>query len=163
MPDISSTGITRVTPGYGTTCRKDVLRGVDVPVVPGAAGRASPLPGGQGQAREQVPARRAGLGRGVPAVDDDKAAAVPLALVFKLAAELALPAVGDGTGQAVVADHVGDVEVFDHDGVSRANIARVIERFLETRRTNDAVSLAAAQGHPIPSRPEGRGIIQEAW
>jgi hypothetical protein len=60
MSYLSSAGIARGAPGYGKTCRKDVLRGVDVPVVPGAAGRASPLPGGQGQAREQVPARRAG-------------------------------------------------------------------------------------------------------
>jgi hypothetical protein len=39
----------------------------------------------------------------------------------------------------------------------------VIERFWETRRTSDAVFLTAAQEHPIPSRPEGRGILQEAW
>ena len=32
MPYLSSAGIAREAPGYGTTCRKDVLRGVDVPV-----------------------------------------------------------------------------------------------------------------------------------
>ena len=42
MSDISSAGITRGTPGYGKTCRKDVLGGVEVPVMPGAAAGARP-------------------------------------------------------------------------------------------------------------------------
>ena len=83
---VSSAGITRDFPGYGKTCRKDVLGGVDVPVVPDAAGRASPLPGRQAQLRKQVPACRAGLGRRVPAVNHDQAAAVPLTLARKLPA-----------------------------------------------------------------------------
>ena len=107
MSYVSSAGIARGAPGYGKTCRKDVLRGVDVPVMPGAAGRARPVPRGQAQLREQVPARRAGLGRRVPAVDHDQVAAVPLAFVLKLAAELAPAAVGDGPGQVPVADHAG--------------------------------------------------------
>ncbi len=37
MSYVSSAGIARGAPGYGTTCREDVLRGVDVPVVPDAA------------------------------------------------------------------------------------------------------------------------------
>src|SRR5260370_28074240 len=123
MSYLSSAGIARGAPGYGTTCRKDVLGGVDVPVVPGAAGRASPMPRRQAQLREQVPARRAGLGRRVPAVDYHQAAPVPLALVLQLAAELAPPAVGDGAGQVPVADHAGHVEVFDDDGVGRADQA----------------------------------------
>src|SRR5260370_20437271 len=123
MSYISSAGIARGAPGYGTTCRKDVLGGVDVPVVPGAAGRASPMPRRQAQLREQVPARRAGRGRRVPAVDDHQAAPVPLALVLQLAAELAPAAVGDGAGQVPVADHAGHVEVFDDDGVGRADQA----------------------------------------
>jgi len=36
MSYVSSAGIARGVPGYGKTCRQDVLRGVDVPVVPGA-------------------------------------------------------------------------------------------------------------------------------
>src|SRR6516162_11628205 len=103
MSYVSSAGIAPGAPGYGKTCRKDVPRGVDIPVVPGAAGRASPVPGGQAQVREQVPACRAGLGRGVPPVDDDQAAAVPLALVLQLSAELAPPAVGDRACQVPVA------------------------------------------------------------
>src|SRR2546430_15581346 len=104
MSYLSSAGIARGVPGYGKTCRRDVLRGVDVPVVPGAAGRASPVPGGQAQVRQPVSARRAGLGRWVPAVDDDQAAAVPLALVLQLAAEFAPAAAGDGAGEVMVAD-----------------------------------------------------------
>ena len=115
MSYVSSAGITRDFPGYGKTCRKDVLGGVDVPVVPDAAGRASPLPGRQAQLRKQVPACRAGLGRRVPAVNHDQAAAVPLTLVRKLPAELALAAVGDYPGQMPVADHAADIEIFDHD------------------------------------------------
>src|SRR5215471_16466385 len=98
MSDASSAGIARGTPGYGKTCRQDVLGRVDVPVMPGAAGRARPAPGGQAQLREQVPARAAGLRRRVPAADHDQAAAVPFAFVGELAAELAPAAVGDGAG-----------------------------------------------------------------
>ena len=39
MSDVSSAGIAPGVRDYGKTCRKDVLGGVDVPVVPGAAGR----------------------------------------------------------------------------------------------------------------------------
>ena len=45
VSDISSAGMAGVAPGYGKTCRQDVLRGVDVPVMPGTAGRALPHPG----------------------------------------------------------------------------------------------------------------------
>src|SRR5215472_9020211 len=99
MSDASSAGIARGTPGYGKTCRKDVLGRVDVPVVSGAAGRARPAPGGQAEFREQVPARRAGLRAGVPPVDHDQATAVPLALVLELAPEFRPPAVRDRAGQ----------------------------------------------------------------
>ena len=92
---------------HGLTSGQDVLRRVEVPVVPGAAGRARPVPRAKAQLREQVPARRAGLGGRVPAVDHDQVPAVPLALVLKLAAELAPPAVADRAGQPPVADHAG--------------------------------------------------------
>ena len=103
MSYVSSAGIARRAPGCGKTCRQDVLGDVDVPVVPGAAGRASPLPGGQAQVREQ--------------------AAVPLALVRQPPAELAPPAVGDHAGQMPVADHTGDVEVFDQPELISAEVA----------------------------------------
>ena len=44
MSDVSSAGMAGVAPGYGKTCRQDVLRGIDIPVMPGTAGRARPVP-----------------------------------------------------------------------------------------------------------------------
>jgi hypothetical protein len=51
MSDLSSAGIARGTPGYGTTCRKNVLRGVDIPArltraTPGAASGPQRVAGG---------------------------------------------------------------------------------------------------------------------
>src|SRR5262249_47216445 len=102
---------------YGKTCRKDVLGRVDVPVVPGAAGWARPVPGGKGKLCEQVPARRTGLRTRVPAAGNDQLAAVPLALVSELAAEFAPPAVRDCRREPGVADHARHVQVLDHDDV----------------------------------------------
>ncbi len=121
MSDISSAGITQAYLGYGSTSRKNVLRRIDVPIVPGAAMRACPMPRGQAQSREQVPARRAGLGRWVPAVDHDQLAPRTLALVLELAAELTPAAVGDHAGRPPVANHVLDGEVLDHDHIGRAD------------------------------------------
>ena len=89
MSYLSSAGIARGAPGYGTTCRKVVFGGVDVPVVPGAAGRAAPMPGGQAQARRAGGHTPSRSWTRDPAVDDDQATTIPLALVRKLAAELA--------------------------------------------------------------------------
>src|SRR6516162_5065551 len=75
------------------------------------------------QLREQVPARRADLGRRVPTVDDDQLAPVPLALVRQLSAELAPAAAGDGTGETPVADHTCHVQVLDYDHVVLADQA----------------------------------------
>ncbi|SEQ23170.1 hypothetical protein SAMN05216188_102489 [Lentzea xinjiangensis] len=120
MPsDIGSAGIARVTSGYGLTSRTDVLRRVDVPAVPGAASRARPMPGGELQLGEQVPAGGAGLAGGVPAVDHDQATACSFALVLRLSPELAPAGVGKGAGEASVAHRALDVEVLDHDHVSR--------------------------------------------
>ena len=118
VSDISSAGSHRLTSG------QDVRGGVDVPVVPGTAGRACPVACPEGQFGEQVPARRAGLRRWVPAVDHDQASPVALAFVLQLAAELTPAAVTDHAGQAPVADHPGDVEVLDHDQVVAADQAR---------------------------------------
>src|SRR6476660_3410587 len=95
-----------VASGYGKTCRQDVLRGVDVPVMPGAAGRALPRPGLQAQVGEEIPARRACLGRRVPPVDDDHTPPVPGRLVLEHGPESTPPAVRDRLRQPAVADHV---------------------------------------------------------
>ena len=123
MSHISSAGIARGAPGYGKTCRQDILRRVHIPVVPGAAGRARPVPDGQTQFREQVPARRAGLRTRIPAVDYNQFAPVAFALVLKLAAELAPAAGADRAGQLPVAHHPGHVQVFDYDHVVLADEA----------------------------------------
>ena len=78
MSDISSAG------SNGKTCRQDVLRGVDVPVVPGAAGRALPCPGAEGEFREQVPAGGAGLAARVEPADHDQVPPGPGRLVLEL-------------------------------------------------------------------------------
>ena len=72
MADISSAGIARMTPGYGKTCRKDVLRGVDVPVVPGTARLAGPRAHRERHRRCHAPARRTRLARWQPAVHHDQ-------------------------------------------------------------------------------------------
>src|SRR5207248_4971211 len=100
MSHISSAG------RNGKTCRQDVLRGVDVPVMPGAARGTRPVPGGKAQFREQVPTRRAGLAGRVPAVNYDQLASGALAFVLQLAAELAPAAVRGAAGNVPVADPV---------------------------------------------------------
>src|SRR5690349_24868848 len=107
----------------GKTCRQDVLRGVDVPLMPGAARGTRPVPGGQAQLREQVPARRAGLAGRVPAVDHSQFASGALALVLQLTAALAPAAVRDDARTVPVADPVLDGEVFDPARASGAGQA----------------------------------------
>ena len=123
VSDISSAGITRGTPGYGKTCRKNVLRGVDVPVVPGAAGRARPCRVFRLSEASRCPHDRAGLADGVPAVDRDHVPPGLAALYSIMRAEGAPPAIGDGLSQGAVADHVRHGEVFDRDHVMVADQA----------------------------------------
>src|SRR5580658_21944 len=118
VSDISSAGSHRLTSG------QDVLGGIDVPVVPGAAGRALPCPRGQVQFCEQVPARRACLGGRVETVDHDKLPPVPLAFVFELPAELAPATVANRTRQVPVAHHVRHGQVLDHDHIVLTDQAR---------------------------------------
>jgi len=81
MSYASSAGMVLGVQGYGKTCRKDVLRRVDVPVVPGAANGARPVPRGQAKLGDPMPTCRARLGRRVPPVDDDQPAPVSFAFV----------------------------------------------------------------------------------
>jgi hypothetical protein len=111
VSDISSAG------SNGKTCRQDVLGGVDVPVVPGAAGRALPRPGAKRELREQVPAGGAGLAAREEPADHDQAPPRPGRLVLEQAAEVTPAAVRYGLGERVVMDHVLHGEVFDHDHV----------------------------------------------
>jgi hypothetical protein len=56
---------------------------------------------------------RADLGGGKPAVADHQLAPEPGRLVSKLAGELGPRGIGDGFGEALVADQVGDGKIFD--------------------------------------------------
>src|SRR5262249_32652629 len=99
VSDISSAGMAGDAPGYGKTCRQDVLRGVAVPVVPSTAARALPRPAFQAQFGEEIPARRARLRAWVPPVDDDHWPPVSGRLVLKHGPEGAPPAVRDRPSQ----------------------------------------------------------------
>src|SRR5260370_40405377 len=70
-----------------------------------------------------MPARRADFAGGVPAIDHDQAAAIPLAFVGELTAELTPPAIRDHAGQLAVAQHACHVQVFDNNGVRTADQA----------------------------------------
>src|SRR5207344_1829160 len=117
MPYASSAG------RHGKTCRQYVLCGVDVPIMPGAAVGARRVPRAQAKVFEQVPARRACLGRRVPPLDHDKVTAIPLALVLKLTAQFSPTAVRDRAGQPTAPDHTGYAQVLDDDDVRRADQA----------------------------------------
>ena len=117
MAAVGSTG------SDGKTCRQDVLGGVVVPVVPGAAGRAHPGAGAQAQGGEQVPARRAGFRGPIPAVNDDQAPTCPLGLISQQAPEGAPAAVADRLGKPPVAGHGSYVQIFDHEQVVVADQA----------------------------------------
>ncbi|SFR12269.1 hypothetical protein SAMN04488564_103772 [Lentzea waywayandensis] len=122
MPsDISSAGIARVASGYGSTSRKDVLRRVEVPVVPGAAVRTRPVPGGKLQLSEPMPTGRARLAGRVPTVDHNQRPTGTGALVLQLSAEFAPSRIGDGSSEAAIADHVPHRQVLDRDHVCRAH------------------------------------------
>jgi hypothetical protein len=117
VSDISSAG------SNGKTCRQDVLCGVDVPVVPGAAGRALPRPDLQAELGQDMPACRAHLRAGEPPVDHDHPPPAPGRLVLQHAPEGAPSAVRDRLRQPAVADHVLDREVFHADQVIIADQA----------------------------------------
>jgi hypothetical protein len=111
VSDVTSTG------RHGMTCRQDVLCRVDVPVVQGPAGRATPRPGGQRKLSKPMPARRADLRTRKPAIDDDQTATIPGRLVLQHGPEGAPSAVGDRFGEPPVTDHVLHRQVFDHDHI----------------------------------------------
>jgi hypothetical protein len=62
--------------------------GIDVSVMVRLAFRARPIPHIQPQLIEYMPALRAGLARGIPAIHCDEDLVVPLALIGELAANL---------------------------------------------------------------------------
>jgi hypothetical protein len=90
----------------------EVRGGVAVPVHHQPATVAAKGPLGQPHSLLEGPAARTTLGRWEPAVGDQHLPAPPHLLVVELAGELRPAGIGDGAGQVLVADEVGDGEVF---------------------------------------------------
>src|SRR5437660_7786071 len=80
------------------TLQQQVACCIDIAIMAEPASRAPPLPLIQPQLIKGVPALRAGLARGIPAIHFDQDFAVPLALVSELPAHLAERDVVDRTG-----------------------------------------------------------------
>src|SRR5262249_6225096 len=79
-----------------------ILCGIDVPVMPDAAGRTGPLPGRQIQGVEEMPAGRAPFGAGVPSIYGDHSTSVPTSFVLKLSDELPPAHIADSVGQRAI-------------------------------------------------------------
>jgi hypothetical protein len=90
----------------------EVRGGVAVPVHHQAALVAAEDSLGQPDSLLEIPAARTSLGRWEPAVGDQHLPAPPHLLVAELAGELRPAGIGDGVCQVLVADEVGDGEVF---------------------------------------------------
>lgn len=122
MPDyVSSAGITVLAHGYDSTSRKDVLRRVVIPVVPGTAARALPRSGRKGELCEQVPAVGAGLARRIEPVDHDQPSSGPARLVLQLTPETAPGSVVNRLRRMPVLDHVRGCEILDDDHIVLAH------------------------------------------
>jgi hypothetical protein len=85
-----------------------------------------------------MPARRAGLGAGMPAIRYGDLAAVALGLVLQHGSELSPARTADGTGQMPVTDHAGHIQVLHGDHVEPAHQAR----------TGLVQEVPAGVGHP---------------
>lgn len=93
---------------------EDISRSVDVTIMNGFA-FACPRPRAQGQGFPRPATGRTPLRRWLPATDDEYAASVPVCLVLQHAAHLPPRSVRDSACQSVVAFHVPDAEILDHD------------------------------------------------
>jgi hypothetical protein len=102
-----------ITTGQLTkTFHQQIPCGIDVTVVPGPTSRAPPLPLIQPQHIECVPALRATLARGKPAIHCDQDLAIPIALIRELSAHLAERDVMYRTGVQPARQRL-HVQVFD--------------------------------------------------
>jgi hypothetical protein len=106
---------TSSTDGDRPSGGQHILGGVHVSVMAGATPLAYPRADRQRQPVGQVTARRAGLARWQPTVDDDQIAPIPGALVLQHPAQLAPGRVADRPGKRVVGGHASHVQVLDHD------------------------------------------------
>lgn len=105
MSDVTSTG------RHGKTCRQNVLSGVDIPVVPGAAVGARPLTRSEGEGGEQMPTGAACLAGRVPAVDHHELAVGLFGLVFQHPPEGSPTCIADRVSDGLLAElqtRIGD-------------------------------------------------------
>ena len=107
--------------GYGEPRRKDILCCILVSVVLCLAACANPLAHVKRQSFDDVSTSGTCLAARKEAVDFDQLPAVPCALVRKKGQEHAPSCVRDHSGEAVVADHPGDVQILDYDHLVFAN------------------------------------------
>ena len=112
---------------YVESRRKDILCSVLVSVVLCAAGWASPVAHVEGQVLNDVATSGACLAAGIEAVDLHELPAVPGALVREESQEHAPSRIRDYSGEAVVTDHPGDVQILDDDHLVLANESAKIE------------------------------------
>jgi hypothetical protein len=112
-----STGVHREPHG------KDILGGVDVPVMPDAAFRARPLAHVQGQGLKHMATRMTAFGTGIPAVNLDQGSSVPFRFVFQLAHQLAPTHIAYRFGEHVIADQVLDGQRLHADRLVLTNEA----------------------------------------
>src|SRR5436853_2963581 len=94
------------------TLQQQVACCIDIAVMADPASRALPLPLIQPQLIKGVPALRAGLARGIPAIHLDQDFTVPLAFISELPAHLAERDIVDRTGVSPARQRL-DVQVFD--------------------------------------------------
>lgn len=99
--------------GHGVSRRQDVLCRVLVSIVVGFAFGAIPFANGQRQFFKDVPTGVAALARREKSIHVLERLSVPLAFVLKHSTNGAKGGIRKTTGQAVVADHAPDVQIFD--------------------------------------------------
>jgi hypothetical protein len=103
---------------------KHVLGGVDVPIMADATIRAAPLAHLQRQCVVDVSAGMAPLRTGVPAINPDQRAPIPVRFVLQLPDQLAPPHVADTRRQRGMTDDVLDGQRLYTDHLVLANQAR---------------------------------------
>src|SRR4029453_1837393 len=115
---VGSTGVLRLPATLGDVLceRGEVAGGVQGPIELEATDLASEGALGQGELGFHTAAARARLGRGVEPVGHHQLAAVPGRLVGELSSQLSQTAVGQGPGQAAIANHSSQIELLDHHG-----------------------------------------------
>lgn len=118
-PNGSSSLSTSVT--VGVSHRQKIHGRIVIAVMSCLAFGAVPLPAGQREFREEVPADAARLAAGKETIHGDTGFAVAQALVFQQTAEHPERSIAQTAGETVIFDHPSHVQVFDADKVEVLN------------------------------------------